>query len=111
MSGETRVRHPETGGEKGSKSSRFDLVPAAAMVHVADVYGKGAEKYAERNWERGYVWGLSYAALQRHLHAFWGGEDDDPESGLPHLAHAAWHCLALMTWRETHPELDDRPKR
>lgn len=111
MNDEIRVVNADTGGEKGSKSSRFDLVPAAALVQVANVYGQGAMKYAERNWERGYAWGLSYAALQRHLHAFWGGENDDPESGLPHLAHAAWHCLALMTWRTTHPELDDRPTR
>ena len=104
----TRVKHPVTGGEKDSKLARFDLIPPEPLTRVAEVYGRGAEKYAPRNWERGYDWGLSYAAMQRHLWAFWGGEDMDPDSGLPHLAHAAWHCLTLMEFGSRHPKLDDR---
>jgi Domain of unknown function (DUF5664) len=106
--GETRVTNEKTGGEKGSKLARYDLIPPAALDDIAKVYGKGCEKYAARNWERGYAWGLSFAALQRHAWAFWRGEYLDPESGLPHLAHAAWHCLTLMTFQKQHPELDDR---
>lgn len=81
------------------------------------MYGRGAQKYAPRNWEKGYDWSLSYSALQRHLNAFWGGEDliqqneagDDPTAGVPHLTAAAWHTFALLDWSQTHPELDDRP--
>lgn len=107
---ENRRKDPTTGGEKGVKLERFDLIPALPLEEISRVYGYGAGKYAERNWERGYNWSWSYGALQRHLNAFWRGEDIDKESGLPHLAHAAFHCLALMEFGRTHPEKDDRSK-
>lgn len=105
---ETIVVNAKTGGAKGAKSARFDLIPPEALRTIAEVYGHGCTKYAPRNWERGYGWSYSYAALQRHLNAYWGGEYLDPESGLPHLAHAAWHCLTLMEFNSRFPELDDR---
>jgi hypothetical protein len=108
LSDEIRVVDPTTGGAKGSKLAQFALIPVRPLEEVAQVYGFGAAKYADRNWEKGYKWSLSYSALQRHLHAFWRGESTDPESGRPHLAHAVFHCLALMEWERTHPEMDDR---
>lgn len=92
-----------------SGKERFDLIPAAPMIELARVYTYGASKYDDRNWEIGLSWGRVFAACQRHLWRFWLGEDVDVESGLSHLAHAAWCCLALIEYRDTHPELDDRP--
>lgn len=88
---------------------RFDLVPVGPLSALADVYTFGAGKYADRNWEKGLSWGRCYAAALRHLTAFWAGENMDQESGLPHLAHAAWNCFALLEYMQTHPEMDDRP--
>lgn len=109
MENEVRTKNPITGGEKGQKLARYDLIPVKPLRVVAEHYGRGAAKYAERNWERGYDWSLSYAALQRHAQAFWGGEDNDPETNTPHLAAVVFHALALLEYGETHPELDDRP--
>lgn len=106
---EVRVVDPRTGGEKGQKLARFDLIPKRALWLLAELFGRGAQKYADRNWERGYKWSLSFAALMRHLWLFWGGEDIDEETGVPHVINAAWHCLALAEFMETHPDLDDRP--
>jgi hypothetical protein len=105
---EERKKDPDTGGEKGVKLERYEFLPVSPLREVARVYGYGARKYADRNWERGYNWSWSYGALQRHVNAFWGGEELDPESGLPHLAHATFHLLALMEFGRTHPEKDDR---
>ena len=105
---ETRVTNEQTGGAKGQKAARYDLIPVEALNEVAKLYGYGATKYEPSNWRRGYDFSLSYAALQRHLNAWWGGEDSDPESGLSHLAAATFHCFALFTLRQEHPELDDR---
>ena len=105
---EVRVVDPDTGAEKGSKPQRYDLIPTVGLEFLARVYGMGAAKYDDHNWRRGYAWSLSFAAMQRHCLAFWGGEDLDPESGLPHLAHAAWHCFTLLTFMQEHPEKDDR---
>jgi hypothetical protein len=105
--GEVRVTS-ETGGQKGSKPAQLGAVDPAAIMEVATVAGFGAMKYDAYNYTKGYDWSLSYNALQRHLHAFWAGEDTDPESGLPHLAHAAWHCLALITFLRNGVGTDDR---
>lgn len=110
LRGEIRVRS-ETGGEKGSKLARFDLIPQGPLWQVAELYGKGAEKYAERNWERGYPWHLSFAAMQRHGSQFWSGENRDPETGCHPLAAVIFHAMGLMEFEETHPEFDDRPRQ
>jgi hypothetical protein len=77
---------------------------------LAEQYGRGATKYGDRNWERGYQWSLSYAALQRHLNAFWSGEDYDPEfPDAHHLDAAMFHVMSLRDFAEKHPEFDNRP--
>jgi hypothetical protein len=108
-SGEVRVVS-STGGAKGAKPARHDLIPTGALDLLAQVYGRGSEKYDDHNWRRGYAWSLSYAAMQRHALAFWSGEDIDDELGLPHLASVAWHAFALLTY-STDPRyaaFDDR---
>jgi hypothetical protein len=96
--GEVRITDPETGGQKGQKAEQYSLIPVEAMAQVARVYAHGAEKYSRNNWRLGYDWHLSYDAMQRHLTAFWGGQDLDLDSGLPHLAHAVFHALTLLTY-------------
>lgn len=108
MTDEVRVTSP-TGGQKGQKLARYDLIPAEPLRQVAEMYGRGAEKYAARNWERGYSWSLSFAALQRHAWQFWNGEDLDSETGMPHMASVVFHAFALLYFMEKHREFDDRP--
>ena len=90
---------------------RFDLVPAAALEEVARVLTAGAEKYSDRNWEKGMRWGRPFASAMRHLWAWWRGEDNDPETGLSHMAHAACCVLFLLQYilHSRYGEWDDRP--
>lgn len=108
QSGEVRVTDPNTGGQKGRKPERYDLLPFAALDEVARVYGMGAEKYEDWNWAKGYAWSLSLGAMQRHISAWAQGEDTDPESGYSHLAHAAFHCFGLITFQHHDLGTDDR---
>lgn len=101
----------EEGKKFDADKARFDLIPPGSLWAVAEIYTYGAGKYADRNWEKGLSWGRVFAAIMRHLWSFWRGEELDEESGLPHLAHAAWDCLALLEYGRTHPELDDRSIR
>ena len=73
---------PVTGGAKGSKPQRYDLIPPEALDALATVYGIGCQKYSDRNWERGYAYGLSFAAMMRHAGAWWRGEEIDKERGV-----------------------------
>lgn len=97
-----------TGGEKGTKPIQFDQIPVAALEELGRVYAYGAQKYDKHNFRKGYSWSLSFNAIMRHLWAFWRGEDNDPESGFSHLAHAAWHCFTLLSFVREHPNYDDR---
>lgn len=107
--GEVRKVSP-TGGEKGAKPQRYDLIPVVPMDLLAELYSNGAAKYAAHNWRRGYAWSLSYAAAMRHLTRFWNGEDIDPEMALPHVTAAAFHVFALAQFMVDFPEYDDRFK-
>ena len=126
-----------TGGQKGTKDERFDLIPTGPLAALARHYGAGAKKYAAHQWRKGYEWSKSYAAIQRHSNAFWGGEDYDvcPPSkegcsfvtnegepfedyeegrtcynhtGSHHMICVAWHSLLLVEFGSTHSEHDDR---
>lgn len=99
----------EPGGLKydGGKT-RYDLLPHGPLDTLARVYTFGAGKYADHNWRKGLAFSRVFGAVMRHMWAFWRGEDIDKESGLPHVAHAAWGCFSLLEYMESHPELDDR---
>jgi hypothetical protein len=88
----------------------FHLLSTEAMNQTAAVLAFGAEKYAEHNWRKGFVWSRPLSAAMRHITAFNAGEDKDPESGLSHLAHAACCIMFLLEFEKTHKELDDRYK-
>ena len=111
MTTEVRITDPDTGAEKGRKLARMDLIPADPLWELAEHYGKGCSKYADRNWERGYDWSLSYGAAMRHMVQFWSGEDTDVETGSKHVIAAAWHCLALAEFMDTNRAKDDRPMK
>jgi hypothetical protein len=99
-----------TGGEKGTKIERYDLIPVEFLRTLARHYGVGAQKYDDNNWRRGYEWSKSMAALMRHFEAFRGGEDIDAETGTPHIIAVAWHAATLSEFMRIHPEYDDRIK-
>lgn len=74
---------------------RLELIPTELLWGVGKILTFGAEKYSARNWEEGMDWGRVYGALQRHLNAWWSGENKDPETGHSHLWHAGC-CIAFL---------------
>lgn len=108
--GEVRIVNEDTGGEKGTKPERMELIPYGPLrKYVAPLYGEGAKKYADHNWRRGFAWSLSSGALMRHYALWMEGEDFDEETGCHHLASVVFHALALLHFHDEFPELDDRP--
>ena len=76
---------------------------ARALEGVAAVTTFGAQKYTPSGWRIVPDGVARYTdALHRHLLAQQAGESTDPESGLPHLAHAAWNALAVLELSITH---------
>jgi len=99
-----------TGAQKAGNDERYDLIPSEPLRLLAKHFGAGAKKYQDRNWGRGYEYGKSFAALNRHLWQFWNGEDVDPETGSLHITAVAWHAFVLAEFYLRHPDFDDRPK-
>jgi hypothetical protein len=100
-----------TGGEKGRKLCEVGAVDPLAREELGKVAGFGSRKYARGNYLKGYDWSLCVDAMHRHMLAFESGEDRDPESGLLHVAHAAWHGLALTSFILRDIGTDDRVPR
>lgn len=98
-------------GQKDDQGKlRYDLICPEIEKRCAEVFSYGAKKYGERNCEKGFRYSRLYAAARRHLAAFWEGEDLDQESGLPHLAHAAWNLNMLLVQQSRGTGEDDRVK-
>lgn len=84
-------------GKKDDKDKdRWDLLPWRATWDVVRVLTFGADKYGAENWRHVEGYKARYhAAALRHLYRWARGERYDPESNLPHLAHAAC-CLLFI---------------
>lgn len=87
----------------------FSLIPLCTLEDEVKVWMYGKEKYAAWNWAKGMPWSVPLACLMRHMAAWQRGEQNDPESGLPHLAHAMCNLRMLTLYSMTYPEGDDRP--
>lgn len=75
----------------------WSLVPFEALEDMVKVLEFGAKKYDRWNWTTsgGFKWTRIIASTLRHLFDFAKGIDTDPESGLPHIAHAQCNLLFL----------------
>ena len=98
-----------TGGRKfdGNKL-QYGLLPPLALKATVEILTFGAEKYEPDNWKnvpdskRRY-----FDAMQRHLWAWKEGEQDDPETGKNHLAHAMC-CLMFLYEHDVKYSLDKK---
>jgi len=78
---------------------RWDLLPPDAMLELVKVYTRGAEKYADRNWEEGMEYHRVLRALKSHLNKWELGDSmDDEYPDLRHMAMVAWNAIALLTY-------------
>lgn len=93
-----------------SDKPRMDLLDPEFLEDVSRVLGFGAKKYAAHNWRGGISYSRLIGAAYRHLGAINRGEDTDPESGLPHVAHLGC-CVMFLSWMMKHrTDIDDRYK-
>jgi hypothetical protein len=80
----------------GSDKLPIHLWPETATIMGTVALLDGALKYGRSNWREAGVRATIYIdALRRHLAAYAEGEDIDPDSGAPHLAHIL-ACAAIL---------------
>jgi hypothetical protein len=88
--------------------TRYDLLPPELLEETARVLTFGAQKYSAHNWAQGASWSRYFSAMMRHMWAWWRGEDNDPETGFSHLAHAACCLSFLIAYQRRGLGEDDR---
>lgn len=106
----TDVKKDNSGIKYDEHKPRWDLLPFDALSEIAKVMTYGAIKYEPRNWEKGMSWSRVFASTQRHLCAWFHGNEVDSESRMSHLAHAACCIMYLLAFECRENGIDDRPK-
>lgn len=100
--------NPKTGA--GALKAPLQFVPPSAEYFMAQAFAEGVEKYGPFNWRESKVPTLTYiAAAKRHLAAYFDGEDIDPTSDVPHLAHAMASLAIILDAGACGTLVDDRP--
>lgn len=87
----------------------YDLIAPEFLTGTAEILAFGAAKYAPRNWEKGMAWSRPFAAMMRHMWAWWAGQGNDEETGKSHLWHAACCLMFLIAYEQRSIGQDDRP--
>ena len=96
----------------------YHLLAPEFLEGTATILQFGASKYGARNWELGMDWSRPFAAMMRHMWAWWGGKGPttksflfgelDAETGYSHLWHAACCIMFLIAYEEREIGEDDR---
>lgn len=96
--------------DSDSGKPRIDLISPFAMERLGHWMRKGAEKYEERNWEKGMPVSRCIASLYRHLVAYHKGCNEED-----HLAAVMFNAMAIIHYEEMisrgnmDPRFDDMP--
>lgn len=101
-----------TGSRRDTRvgKGRFDLLPTRGIRALAVLFEAGAEKYGDRNWEKGQPLARYIDSGLRHTFSVLQGLEDED-----HLRAAAWNLLCALDTRERikegvlPAELDDLP--
>jgi len=92
-------REPATG--KG----RPDLITPFALTRIAKWYELGANKYGDRNYEKGMPFSRYTASMFRHVIAWMKGDETED-----HLSAISWNAFAIMHHQELNElNWDDMP--
>ena len=83
----------ETGSRRDTNKGkgRYDLLPAHAMSRLAIHFENGAEKYGDRNWEKGQPVSRYLDSALRHIFKYLEGSRDED-----HAVAASWNLLCMI---------------
>jgi hypothetical protein len=94
----------------GATKVSITKFPPVALLHAAHALMDGAEKYGPFNWRDQPIQASIYVdACERHLLAWFDGEECASDSGVHHLGHAIGCIGILLDAQETGNLIDDRP--
>lgn len=94
----------------GRQKRQSQFTPVGVLNEIHDGMAEGARKYGPYNW-RDVPIEVSdyYDSLNRHMSAWWEGEDIDPDSGVNHISKAITGLIVLRDAMLHGTAVDDRP--
>lgn len=96
----------------GVSKAPLSVLPFRVLWGVAQAFLEGALKYGRHNYRTAGVRASVYFdAVQRHMGAWWEGEDIDPDSGLSHIDKAIASLMVLRDGMYQGNWNDDRPPK
>lgn len=99
------------GGKKDDSKVQLQLVPPSLTWAAGTVFTDSVRsgKYGPNDWRKNpFQWMRVGGAALRHLLAWMGGENLDPESGRSHLWHLSCCVAMLIEWERVGAGTDDR---
>ena len=94
----------------GSRKVPMSVVPTPVIMEVAVGMLEGSLRYGSHNYRKsGVRASVYYDAVNRHLGAWWEGEDIDPDSGLSHVVKAISSLVVLRDAMIRGKMIDNRP--
>jgi len=96
--------------DRAKGKGRYDLISPFAIQRLCGVYERGAEKYSDRNYERGMPLAQYIDSAIRHLLQCLEGKLDEDHAG-----QALWNVASLIHTEELikrgilSPDLNDLP--
>ena len=104
---------PELGEKFDAGKLPIHLIAPEMVEALASRLAIGTKRHGARNWEKGLMYSQCFSAAQRHLWAWWGGQEFDPDPDVPeassHLDAAFVNIGFLVAFnRRKRTDLDDR---
>jgi hypothetical protein len=94
----------------GSRKVPMHHVPCNVLLELGLAMMEGSLKYGSHNYRAaGVKASVYYDAFQRHVMAWWEGENNDPDSGVSHLIKAMACLVVLRDSMHCDNWIDDRP--
>lgn len=107
---ETKQSNPKD--SLGIRKVPLHAVPTKPLFELGLAMMEGGRKYGSHNYRSiGVRMSTYYDAAQRHLTAWWEGEDIDPDSGIHHIIKAMASLLVVRDSMHMGNCMDDRPLR
>jgi len=110
-SGERKEQITGALSDPSHMNAAMELLSPYSLWQLSTWLGKGAEKYAPRNWEKGIPFSICIGKLMRHLHKYMMGKTDEPHlDAVGFWWHALTHYESMIALGKLPASLNDLPQ-
>ena len=110
-SGERKEQSTGALSDPSHMNAAMELLSPYSLWQLSTWLGKGAEKYAPRNWEKGILFSVCVGKLMRHLAEYEMGKTDEPHlDAIGFWWHALTHYEAMIALGKLPVSLNDLPQ-